>query len=88
MDNNPILISILTAKQIELMNKLKQVLKQQGRSQKWFAGEIGKTENTISLWVLNKVQPSIEDLYRAAELLQVEATDLLEKVKDINKEEN
>jgi len=65
------------------MNKLKQVLKQQGRTQKWFAGEMNKTENTISLWVLNKVQPSLEDLYKIADLLQVEITDLLEKKKNI-----
>jgi transcriptional regulator with XRE-family HTH domain len=38
-----------------------------------------KTENTISLWVLNKVQPSLEDVYKAANLLNVEITDLLKK---------
>ena len=67
------------------MNKLKEVLKIERRTQKWFAGEMCKTENTISLWVLNKVQPSIEDLYKAAELLNVEVSDLLEKKKDIKK---
>lgn len=67
------------------MNKLKEVLKSEGRSNKWFAEKMGKSDNTISLWVTNKVQPSLEDLYRAAELLQVEITDLLEKKKDIKK---
>ena len=38
-----------------------------------------KSENTISLWALNKVQPSIEDLYKAADILSVEVTELLER---------
>lgn len=67
------------------MNKLKKVLKHQGRTQKWFAREMKKTENTISLWVTNKVQPSVEDLYKAAEILQVEVAELLERKKDFKK---
>ena len=68
------------------MNRLKQVLKQQGRTQKWFAGEMKKTENTISLWVTNKVQPSVEDLYRAADLLRVEISELLVRLEEVKTE--
>lgn len=67
------------------MNKIKQILKDQGRSQKWFASKMEKTENTVSLWVLNKVQPRLEDLYKAAELLEVEVNDLLVNKKKIKK---
>ena len=68
------------------MNRLKQVLKQQGRTQKWFAGEMKKTENTISLWVTNKGQPSVEDLYRAADLLRVEISELLVRLEEVKTE--
>jgi transcriptional regulator with XRE-family HTH domain len=66
------------------LNKLKEVLKAQGRSQKWLAHQLGKSENTLSLWVTNQVQPSVEDLYKVAVLLDVEISDLLVERKDLN----
>lgn len=66
------------------LNKLKEILKAQGRSQKWLAQQLGKSENTLSLWVTNQVQPSLEDLYRAAGLLDVEISELLVDRKDLN----
>jgi len=66
------------------MNRLKAVLKEQGRTQKWFASHMNRTENTISLWTTNKVQPSLEDLYRAARLLDIDVRDLLEGNLDIS----
>lgn len=59
------------------MNKLKDVLQSQGRSQRWFAEKMSKSENTISLWATNRIQPSLEDLYTAAKLLEVDVRDLL-----------
>ena len=38
---------------------------------------MGRSENTISLWCLNKIQPSLEDLYKIADLLNVNVKDLL-----------
>lgn len=64
------------------MHNLKRVLKDSGRTQKWFAKQIGKTENTISLWVNNKVEMSLSDLYKAAEILDCEVADLLIKKED------
>jgi putative transcriptional regulator len=61
------------------MNKIKETLKNQGRTQKWIASKIDRSENTISLWCLNKIQPSLEDLYHIAELLNCEVADLLVK---------
>lgn len=68
------------------MNRLKQVLKQQGRTQKWFAEQMDKTENTISLWVQNKVDVALKDLYKAADVLEVDVTDLLEKKENIKRD--
>ena len=61
------------------MNKIKETLKNQGRTQKWIASKIDRSENTISLWCLNKIQPSLEDLYHIAERLNCEVADLLVK---------
>jgi len=66
------------------VNKLKEVLQSQGRSQKWFAKEMSKSENSISLWTQNKVQPSLEDLYKAARLLSVEVKDLLTELDELD----
>ena len=68
------------------MNRIKQTLQAQGRSQKWYASKIGKTENTISLWMQNKIQPRLEDLYKTAELLQVEVAELLVERSKIKQE--
>lgn len=61
------------------MNRIKIVLKEAEyrRTQKWLAHELGKTENTVSNWVKNYNQPSVEELYRIAELLDCEVADLL-----------
>jgi putative transcriptional regulator len=59
------------------MNRLKEIIKKQGRTQKWISSQMGRSENTISLWCLNKIQPSLEDLYKIADLLNVNVKDLL-----------
>ncbi len=59
------------------MNRLKEIIKRQGRTQKWVSSQMERSENTSSLWCLNKIQPSLEDLYKLAELLNVDPRDLL-----------
>ena len=66
------------------VNKLKEVLQSQGRSQRWFADQMSKSENTVSLWTLNRVQPSLDDLYKAARLLGVEVKDLLADLSELD----
>ena len=46
-------------------------------SGKWLANEIGRTENTVSRWCSNKVQPSLDNLVKIAEVLEVDIRDLL-----------
>jgi transcriptional regulator with XRE-family HTH domain len=38
---------------------------------------LDKSANTVSLWCTNKVQPSVDDLYRIAKLLDCKVSDLL-----------
>lgn len=52
-------------------------MKAQGRTQKWLAERLGKSENTISQWAQNKIQPSVDDLFKIAKELNVKAKDLI-----------
>lgn len=59
------------------MNRIQRILRQQGRTQAFLCRMMDKSTNTVSLWCRNKVQPSVRDLYRIAEILDVEVADLL-----------
>lgn len=61
------------------MNRIKEVLEEKGIKQVWLAKKLGKSYNMINSYVQNRRQPSIEDLYKIAKLLNVEARDLLMK---------
>lgn len=64
------------------MNRIKEVLAQKGIKQKWLAEQLGKSYNMVNSYVQNRRQPSIEDLYRIAKILDVNAKDLLKE--DLN----
>ncbi len=59
------------------MNRIKKILKQKGIKQTWLAKNLGKSYNMVNAYVQNRRQPSIENLYQIAELLNVETKDLL-----------
>ncbi len=59
------------------MNLIKDVLKQKGIKQKWLAEQLGKSYNMVNSYSQNRRQPSIEDLYKIAEILDVEIAALL-----------
>ena len=42
-----------------MLNRLKAALAEQGRTNRWLSEQLGKSENTVSRWCANKVQPSI-----------------------------
>lgn len=63
------------------INRLKAVLADKGKTNRWLALELGKNETTISRWCTNEVQPSLETLYKVAKILDVETEDLLVKQK-------
>ena len=75
----------MTDKKTLQLNRLKVVLAEQNRSGKWLAQQLGKTDTTISRWVQNKVQPSVEQLFDIARVLGVEPKDL---INNINKQKN
>jgi len=59
------------------MNRIKDVLEQKGIKQKWLADQLGKSYNMLNYYAQNRRQPSLEDLYRIAEILDVEVKELL-----------
>ena len=62
------------------INRLKLVLIEKKKTGKWLAEQIGKDPSTVSKWCSNKSQPSLEDLFRIAELLEVNYTDLIRDI--------
>lgn len=59
------------------MNRIKDVLDQKGIKQKWLAEQLGKSYNMVNSYAQNRRQPSLEDLYKIAEILDVEVKELL-----------
>ncbi len=66
-----------------VINRIKAVLAEKQLTGKWLAEEIGKSENTISKWCSNKVQPSLEVLLEIATLLSIDIRELLISTKPL-----
>ena len=64
-----------------MMNRIKVVLVEKQRTNRWLAEQMGKSENTISQWCSNKSQPSIAQLQKIANLLDVDVRALLKSQK-------
>ena len=64
------------------MNRIKEVLEEKGIKQKWLAEKLGKSYNMVNSYVQNRKQPRLEVLYKIAEILNIEAKELLVDVKD------
>lgn len=60
-----------------VMNRIKEVLKEKGIKQTWLAERLGKSFKIVNNYVCNRSQPSLETLYKIAEILQVEVKELL-----------
>lgn len=58
------------------INRLKVVLAEKKRTNKWLAEELSKDPATISKWCTNTLQPNVETLVDIARLLDVEIQDL------------
>ena len=63
------------------INRLKVVLAEKKRTNKWLAEQLGKDQATVSKWCTNASQPSLEMLLNIAETLEVDMKDLLWSLK-------
>ena len=61
------------------MNRIKEILEDKGIKQIWLAEKLGKSYNMVNGYVQNRRQPSLEDLYKIAKILDVDTAQLLNK---------
>ncbi len=59
------------------INRIKVVLVEQGRTNKWLATKLNKNTATVSRWCTNDMQPSLETLVQISDALQVNVRELL-----------
>lgn len=59
------------------LNRIKEVLDEQGKTQAWLARELGLAYGTVNAWCNNRGQPYLTDLVRTAWVLEVAPADLI-----------
>lgn len=65
------------------INRLKVILAEKRRTNKWLAEQLGKDPGTVSKWCTNTMQPNLETLVKIAKVLEVDTKDLLWSIKNI-----
>lgn len=61
----------------KLLNRIKVVLAEKNKSNKWLAEQLDKDPAMVSKWVTNTNQPNIETLIQISKVLEVSVDDLL-----------
>ena len=61
------------------LNRIKVVLAEKQRSNKWLAEQLGKGPATVSKWCTNSAQPNLENLVEIAKCLNVDVSELIRK---------
>lgn len=64
----------------EYINRIKIALAERNKTNRWLAEKTGKSDITISRWVQNKTQPSLEQLVEIAKVLEISPKDLINRV--------
>ena len=65
-----------------VVNRLKVVLAEKKRINRWLASKLGKNPATVSKWCTNSSQLDVSTLKKVAELLEVDVKDLLWSTKE------
>jgi len=58
-------------------NRIKEVLEDTQRSQKWLADQLDVSVVTVSNWCRNQKQPSLESIYRISDVLKCKPNELI-----------
>lgn len=61
------------------LNRIKVVLAEKQRTNKWLAEQLGKGPATVSKWCTNSAQPNLENLVEIAKCLNVDVSELIRK---------
>jgi transcriptional regulator with XRE-family HTH domain len=72
---SPIIVVIFLP--MERINRIKEVLVIQGKTQKWFAEQLSKSATAVTSFCNNKSQHHLTDLKRIAAVLDIDIKDLL-----------
>jgi putative transcriptional regulator len=60
------------------LNRLRIVLAEKNKTNRWLADQLGVTEGTVSKWATNTHQPSLETLYKISLLFKIDIHELIE----------
>lgn len=64
-------------KETKDLNRIKLVLVEKKKTNRWLAEQLGKDEATTSKWCTNALQPNLETLIKISKLLDVEVQELI-----------
>lgn len=59
------------------INRIKVVLAEKKKTNKWLAEQLKMNETTVSRWCTNSAQPAVETLVDIAKILKVDIKELL-----------
>ena len=59
------------------INRIKVMLAEKGKTNKWLSEQVGKDPATVSKWCTNTTQPDLQTLAKISELLKVNIRELL-----------
>ena len=59
------------------INRIKVMLAEKGKTNKWLSEQVGKDPATVSKWCTNSSQPDLGSLLKIADLLEVDIKELL-----------
>jgi len=68
---------------MERINRIKEVLVIQGKSQVWLAEKLGKSTTAIAAMCNNRTQPHLKDLKKIAFVLDIDIRELLVPTKQV-----
>ena len=68
------------------LNRIKVMLVEKNKTARWLSKELGKDPTTVSKWCTNQSQPTLEILFKIADLLEVDYTELVTNTKKQDKE--
>ena len=58
-------------------NRLRIILAEKEKTNRWLAEQLNVNDNTVSRWINNLQQPSVQTLYEIAKLFEIDVCDLL-----------
>ena len=59
------------------LNRLKVILAEKKKTNKWLAEQLGCAPTTVSKWCTNSSQPSLETIERISNILDIDYTELI-----------